>query len=459
MANNKGLFFRVATEEGEVTEPTTLPEGTLVEEVPAEVEADVADLNEAAGKNEDFVESIEDALNEVENLEDVQEVVEDSLEPEVPEGATEAPEGATGEGLDETAAKMAEIAVESICNRLNLPMRGKLVASMEDFGGVKSKVEATKQLAGKVGAYVKQVWEMIKKAVGMAVQKVKEFVTRCLDSNARLEHAAKQMLESINKAAYKDAPDAELADSKVAAAFSLGGKADKSTVDQLLKNTIIVVDAAHGILNVGKTIAEAVKNAATDGGKGVEAIKAAGEHGDKLLSNFEVKVEGEVTKAISPALVGGKQVVMTTDMGAFTMNVELVSVEGFKAAEKADVLKVADMKAVVQQVLAVTASVAKLKTLVAEVGTFQKMIDSAAAEGLKQAEKANVEVDKEALKLGQKMISAASVGVTKYTNLAPNMAVNAGKQALNYVGASIKAHTKDQAAPGKQAALPAPAAA
>jgi len=100
----------------------------------AEVAATVADeSSEVQAEGDEIgvtVAQVEDAVQAGEELEDIAEVASETVE--------------EGEGLDESAAEMASIAIESIRNRLGIRAQTRLVPATESFGNTNTRVVSTK---------------------------------------------------------------------------------------------------------------------------------------------------------------------------------------------------------------------------------------------------------------------------------------------------------------------------
>jgi hypothetical protein len=72
----------------------------------AELESSTAEIETEARDIDDGVEALDSAMEDMDTLEDISDVMEDSVE--------------EGTGLDENAAEIAQVAVESIYRRLGL---------------------------------------------------------------------------------------------------------------------------------------------------------------------------------------------------------------------------------------------------------------------------------------------------------------------------------------------------
>jgi hypothetical protein len=140
----RGLFAameeqdeKVAATHDEADEVELIEEGSTIDRELASVEKSL--------------EALDSAEDDIETLEDIQGVMEDSVE--------------NGEGLNETAAEIAEIAVESIYRRLGV-RKGRSMPSLESFGSRNTRLHATK---------------IAMESVGETVEKAKKFFMELLE--------------------------------------------------------------------------------------------------------------------------------------------------------------------------------------------------------------------------------------------------------------------------------------
>ena len=67
--------------------------------------------------------------------------------------------------MDEAAAEMASIAIESIRNRLGIRAQTRLVPATESFGNTNTRVVSTKLVVEEIGETLKRIWAAIKAAL------------------------------------------------------------------------------------------------------------------------------------------------------------------------------------------------------------------------------------------------------------------------------------------------------
>lgn len=215
---SKGLVF--AMEEAEITDV----EGSESEiaEGMSEIDSAAVDRQQEETDIDDLEMAIEEAMDDADTLEDIGEVMEDSVE--------------SGEGLSPEAAEMAEIAVESICNRLGI-RNANVLPAMESFGSSSSRVAATRIAMENVGARVKQIWESIKTAVINLFKQIGEFVYKYLGDVPRLQKLIKDVDKQVKEFKGGELKSQVFENQGIANAFSVKERLDVKEVDELF-NTI-----------------------------------------------------------------------------------------------------------------------------------------------------------------------------------------------------------------------------
>jgi uncharacterized membrane protein YdfJ with MMPL/SSD domain len=144
----KGLVF--AMENDEVSQVVGTDEGV------AQAMAEATDAaQEVATEAQEIAQAADDtvaAAADAETLEKVQDVVAQTVQ--------------SGQGMDETTAQVAQVVVESICNRLGIPHAHRLMPATESFGSSNTRLAATKvALENGFTDTIKRIWEAIKKFV------------------------------------------------------------------------------------------------------------------------------------------------------------------------------------------------------------------------------------------------------------------------------------------------------
>lgn len=202
----------------------------LVPATAAEVEASTGDVNNQEQEIEQLAVSVEEAIADETALTDVADNMQESVD--------------TGEGMSEEHADMAEIAVESICQRLGFSreQHGSVLPSMESFKSKGSRLSATKialegvmdrlKTAGKgIVEWLKQLWE-----------KVKSFVAGLLNHRGMLDKHLKSLKEQAAKLDAGLKKKEEKLKIGAAGSLTVDGKADAATAATVLKETSQLLD-------------------------------------------------------------------------------------------------------------------------------------------------------------------------------------------------------------------------
>ncbi len=165
-----------------------VPENTEQQERVEELEAQVAqaEVTEADSEVEELVEAVEEAVDGVEEIEEIAEVAEGSVE--------------AGDGLTEEAAEIAEVAVESICNRLGYKPAKRIIPAMESFGATSSRLDATKYALEGFKDTVAKIWEGIKAFFARIGDALKALWNKLFDLATKTAARAEKMAKNVKKA-------------------------------------------------------------------------------------------------------------------------------------------------------------------------------------------------------------------------------------------------------------------
>lgn len=443
MARNRGLVAAMEEElallepEAEAVDPALLAvDGD-------NMETSVGEVVEAGGEVDGELDAIDTGLDATNELEAHTDIMEDSIE--------------TG-GMDETAAQVMEVAIESIRNRLK--MKKKVVMpAMESFGAKGDRVAATKLAMEAAADVLKTVWA----AIVNACKRMSGFIASIVDKITKGAEHTKERIEAL-KTSVKGIEGRSPTETKVPAGSFGAGLAGKSGA------------SFSGISKTYKTLADAVASGkdAVDGA--VEALKTSIDFekavGSKEefdnFSNKNRKLTGfnetndfgtapaNCAFAASAELPGGVCFVQTfavetTPKGEASLkcyasaNLEVKAIKGGAAdVKELDTLSTTEMDTLLitatDLVTAMIAAKANLANLVSARKTFDATIDKVAnvvdSEG-------NESPDKESVARA-KVVKEAIAGMNKYSADAVK-AINAyglttTKKVLDYVGASVKAH-------------------
>lgn len=463
---SKGLVLAME-EEGRIDQNEENVEAAeLPVEVPAEVEQEVGELQVEEGRIDDLQNAIEDAEEDAATLGEIRDVMAEQLEEapapaegEVPaEGEApapapaegEAPAPVEGEGIDESAARIAEIAVESICARLGIRSTG--FPALESFGSKSSRRIATRRAMEGISDKMMVIFKSVKEAIAQMWEKVMAFLSTLLDSNLRLESSAKAMqakAEALDKAAKAEG---EIENKSIAAAF--GGKGvNFDVVARSLASHALFAEAAAKSVDLIVGMVSGIDKHVPALMKGeVPDLQDLGKQGKKLLedlavtdfSETEIK-DGKVISKIGPFVnntyIAVSAVVEGDGVGTFDYKIE-----SEKAGEETKVATLNKEQCVnlCKEVLGLVKATAEYK---AKMATFKKINDASAKlfddvlKGIGKVTEAagGTNMAAELGKVRSKVQKINGVA-SKFASKLPSANVYAGKIALNYVAASIKAH-------------------
>lgn len=196
------------------------------------------------------VSQVEDAVQAGEELEDIAEVASEAVE--------------SGEGLDETAAEVASIAIESIRNRLGIRGESRLVPATESFGNVNTRVMSTRLVVEGISDTLKRIWAAIKAAAARIWEKIKSFFAGLFNSAGGLV----KLISGLRERARKLPTDAKIKDKQikhaaVAKAISVKGKASLATFEEISKNTLALAGTAASFGKIGRGVISAAESLAS----------------------------------------------------------------------------------------------------------------------------------------------------------------------------------------------------
>ena len=133
-------------------------------------------------------------------------------------------------GLDPVAAEVAEVAVESICNRLGVARRKY---ALESFGSKDKRVAATRYAVEEIRGVLNRIWDAIVAAFGKVKEFLKNFFKALFDSNEKLAQRADALVNKATNA--KGAPkEKEIAAGGFGKALATGGAFKKASVIESL---------------------------------------------------------------------------------------------------------------------------------------------------------------------------------------------------------------------------------
>ena len=218
-------------------------------------EAEVASaLNETTGEAaeiENDADMVTDAADDASAVGDIRDEMQESVD--------------SGEGLDETAAEIAEVAIEAYARRLGYGARGRILPAKESFGGRSSRIQATRLAIEKADNIFKRAWDAIVSTVKKIFKKIVEWFRKLFDNTGKLKKAASKMKVDYGDKLVKPAFESSIAKniSKEPGELNVGTiiKAVDETNDFIQKDLGDINSGIKTILKKAKDQAKAYKKA------------------------------------------------------------------------------------------------------------------------------------------------------------------------------------------------------
>ena len=211
-------------------DPTTAP---AVERGLGEQRMEVANIEDAGA-------AAEDAEADARTLEAQAQVMDEAVD--------------AGTGVDPNTARMAQITVESICDRLDMPRPRKTVIGKEAFADAQTRVSRTRIASESIKDKAKSIWEAIKKMIARIWEMVKSFFLGFTKNRESLEKHLKDIRDSLENVELNAKPDKQDLEGSYAGVLTPGAedKATKETAVKLLGVVRNLRDFAKELTNFGK---------------------------------------------------------------------------------------------------------------------------------------------------------------------------------------------------------------
>lgn len=264
----------------EVTEISAKPLTRPLIEPLLDTESDAEQMEETAREISDLRASVEEASQEIESLGLLKDTMEESIERD--------------EGLSEQAAEIAEIAIESLCNRLGVDVTKLAMPATESFGKISTRKLATEAVMDSVKNALKAIFDAIVKVVRYVGELIAKFVKSLSLNTEKLEKNVTVLKNAINN--VKTEPrESNVESRETVNAFLLPGNNTEITVENvktigndtesLLKmGTVIIVETEHVYEGIEKTTEAISKNSTKN--SAVNTLSA-------LINNLESRVVGD----------------------------------------------------------------------------------------------------------------------------------------------------------------------
>jgi hypothetical protein len=417
------------------------------------LEEDAPAAAEAADQVTDTVAAIEEAEEDLDTLEDIASVMDESSE---------------NGGMDQTAARVAEVAVESIYKRLGVRSKSAM-PSMESFGSTKTRVTATKIAVEEIKEKATAIWDAIVKAFQTLKQWIINFFKRLFDANEALKQRAAALQKMASTMSGTPSKEKEVDLGGLANKLTMGGSVSpegvKKGIENIIANVNEVAETIKSGISTGLASKEFEQYVLSKEKFDAYQSKTPGSVGSINVSKDDgyETIEGMKTSKFEETL-GNKTIVTITPMsslageaGFLAVSKLKTKVETFnkkqKALEKTTVPELGknEVLAMINEVLNLTKAVDSSK---ASIKALEVSID-ATVKDMKSLASNNKAVEGSGQRA--KVIGKCLNGTVKYiSGMAVNansIAVAAGTAALGYAEKSIKGAGAAKEAPGTAVAV------
>ena len=225
----------------------------------AELASDTIETNDTAGEIIDEAESVESAADDANTVGEIRDQMEESVE--------------DGEGMDETAAEIAEVAIEALATRLGYTHYGRVLPAKESFGGRTSRIQATRLAIEKADNIFVRAWDAIVKTVKKIINKIVGFFRKLFDSASKQNKAISKM-----KVEYGEKVVSPAFESSVAK--NMGGAKDVNEVIKFIDSHADFI--ANGMSDINSKAKDLLK-------KAKEAAKKFGKEKEKNRNGDEIR--------------------------------------------------------------------------------------------------------------------------------------------------------------------------
>lgn len=386
-------------------------------------------------------EAVESHLIEVEGLDQqVSELVDDGEElagdTEQLEQYQEAVEqGAEAGGMDETAARVVDVAVEAIATKWGI-RRSKI--GVENFAGG-MRAQSTKVAVEAIGETIKSMWETFIAWVGEIIAKVKDFWLKYVNAGKSMKNRAEKLLQRLDKGlGAKDKTEIS------------GGWSGNLVVDGTIDVDFVIsgaASAASGVMDVAKKLGIYVDEAGKVVGSGTVQEGAfgskqevfAGAFGKKTTKKIGALVPAGADNTQAAAIPGGAYLVAFTKDGvAQSRFVTVGENTGEKKIATPDEAKMKSaIKAIEQYGDALETSLKDFR----KANEGLKTLETAAKNAKTKFGEAKAE-EKDGARAALKVANAAVSTYTATQRAATAFLKNGGQGLIGYVTAGIGAYKK-----------------
>lgn len=421
----RGLFF--AMEDAEVTEATP--------EMDAELQSDIGEIVEDAGDISEDTDVLDSAMEDLDALDDISDVMEESVE--------------SGEGLDEDAAEIAQIAVESIYRRLGL-RRNTSMPSLESFGSTSTRVHATKIAMEGIGETVINGLKAAGKKIYEMIMAVVNFFKKLSKGVVGLQRAAESLLKDANGVKEDGQKNAGFEDGRISREFSENGAPVTSArALEVVSNSEKLIQAAKSITDAAFKSIDILDNVAKSEQVASDKKDNTSLEVDSLRTTFKNALEGKVTditfvNGVKFQLQGFDAAPGQEGSRSSVKFVEVKS-DSKEPSSHVETLTVANIKEIAQKVKEQAKALGGLVETAGKVDGFgkkvQKTLDAAAKTGSKE-NGMDITAFKKNFKFLTMTANDAASLVSSVNTKAVTVGVKTANAALNYGRKCLKHYQK-----------------
>jgi uncharacterized protein with HEPN domain len=148
------------------------------------------ELNESEVEAVSTADAVDKALVAIEELSDIALVMADATD--------------SGEGIPEDAAKIAEVAIEAICSRLNYIPQKPIIPAVESFSVRTASLQATKYSMETIGETIDAIWTAIKRFTRRVWEAIKSLWSKLNDQIAKNEGRINAVIKKITDTKLKN---------------------------------------------------------------------------------------------------------------------------------------------------------------------------------------------------------------------------------------------------------------
>lgn len=395
------------------------------------------------------VSQVEDAVQAGDELEDIADVASEAVE--------------SGEGLDESAAEMASIAIESIRNRLGIRGESRLVPATESFGNVNTRVMSTRLIVENIGDTLKRIWAAIKAAAARIWEKIKSFLAGLFNSTSGLIKLINGLRDRVRKLPTNaKLKEKKIKQASVAKAISVKGKANMASFDEVSGKTLHLVGISEEFGKLGRSIVASAEKLAES--EINEANVAAYLKGGENAANEAERVLKAAFGSAEESMGGtgpakGKKKagkLYGPFVGNTMLNLEISSIEGGgtrftavfvaakeKAAEEVEALEPAQIAKVLDQSLKLASVLQDYRKTEKDVAEITKKTQGLADVIIKTTEKVLNKTGSStqtrlALSEMKNDVNSALQMINSFSSRAPALTILLAKAGADYASVSLR---------------------